>query len=655
MAISVAAHAQERVKDDAHIVRDQIASEAHRTGPSTVRVSANPDGRTPALIGYNLGMYDPGNNVSAWLRYNEINAVRHWWSGKSWPAIPSLWTQSDNTLAHFESARAALRSAPADDLVELAKAIIADQGTLPTRTIGLSHQLSELKKNGITTLIQLNHENKKYPFELADGSPNWHGRWSYWRGVYLIARYLATTYGIERFQLFNEPDHGLKKNMDQAEYLRRHQVGADALQAAFADLNRTAAKKSSLRLSGPVSAGLLVFEKRAGRPDTRDVETGWGELITLHRHDEFPGRSEAFESLYNVYSFQNYGRDPERMLTGIPRLRSLIARGNGGQELPLIVTEMNVSTAANFRKTPKTLDDPTYYASLGVVSSAYVNAGIDEIYFFRHTQQPITGESPKKNGTHIVGLEDPMQNIVASTRGGEAARLFTKGFKGARVRLTPPALDGGMLYASACMDEADSTHYLLISYFGDTADTIQVDLSPWNLPAGSLVTLEEVNMTHHGDITDARPLPSDGQVKLSVPGPSVMLLSIRSALSGIPHVIQPVTTESRPGLLSAAHPEEARSAGRVLLAVRANPISTNGRLLVRAGSGDPVQAEVLGQFLPTNDAAERVVDVTRHVLANPNGPLVFQIVAEGSAASLGGDVPAPATVRSAELRMYGAR
>nr|MCU0791997.1 hypothetical protein [Opitutaceae bacterium] len=522
-------------------------------------------------------------------------------------------------------------------------------------TLGLHHSLSELRKNGLTVLVQLNHNTRAYPFERADGSPDWHGRWAYWRGIYLNARYLASTYDVERFQLFNEPDHPHSKHISQADYLRRHQLGADALRAALADVNRAEGKSLSLRLGAPVSAGLLVFEKRSGRPDTRDLETGWGELITRHRRDDFPGRGDAFDALYNVYSFQSYGRAPDRVLEGIPRLRALVAAGNGGRELPLIVTEMNVSTAANFNKTTETLDSPTYYAPFGAIAAAYVNAGIDEIYIFRLTQEPLPEGGVKKNGTHLVGLRDPLQNIVASTRGAEVVRLLARGFGGARARLVPPALTGGLLHAAASLDETDRTHHLLLTHLDPKADTLPVDLSSWGLPAGSLVLAEEVSEAHHGDLRSVLPLPADGRLALPVSGSSVTLLSVRPALSGALAATLPVSTESRQGLLSAPALPRPRGAVRVLLALRAEPVVEGGRLQVRAGAGDPIQADVLGQFIATADAAERVVDITRHVLAHPGTPLSFQIVAAGSAASAAGEAPAPAVVRSAELRIYGPR
>jgi hypothetical protein len=647
-----------RDDENRRAVPDQVAPEVEdlrRTGPSAVRVSGRINGKTPTLIGYNMGTHLPANNVTAWLRYSEINAARHWWSQGSWPEIPAAWADDDNTLTRFERLRAELRANPAEGLTEIATSIAADQPVMPTGTLGLNYSLSELRKNGITTLVQLNQNTRNYPFERSDGSPDWHGRWSYWRGVYLNARYIVSTYGIERFQLFNEPDHPQSKHISQECYLQRMQIGSDALHAAIADVNRADGTELSLRLGAPVTAGLSVFSKRSGRPDERDLVTGWGELITRHRNDTFPGRSDAFKSLYNVYSFQSYGRATSSLSEGIPRLRSLIADANGGRELPLIATEMNVSTAANLAKTTETLDSPSYYAPFGAIAAAYVNAGIDEIYIFRLTQAPFTNGTVKKNGTHLVGLEDRQQNIVASTRTAEVARLFIRGFQGARARLVTPSLKGGLLQAAACLDLTDNTHYLLLTNLYPHAEIAPVDLSAWKLPPGSLITVEEVSSKHYGDVRAALALPTDRQLELLVSGSSVTLLSARPVHSGKPSATLPVATEAQLGVLTAPALPSAHRPMRVLLALRANPVVPGAALQVRAGAVDALLADVLGQFVPTADATERVVDITRYVLAHPDTPLVFQVVAEGSAASLPGQAPEPATVHSAELRIFGPR
>lgn len=636
---------------DRQAVPDQVAAAVlapARTGPSRLRVSNVKQGVTPALIGYNLGLQSPGNNVAPWLRYAEVNAARHWFDQGSWPKPPVPWAEADNRLETFLAARSALRATAAASMAEVEDAIRADQGPVAEGDFGAVHALSQLRQNGIEPLVQLNQNTRRFPFERPDGSPDWHGRWSYWRGVYLLASYLSENYAVSRFQLFNEPDHPASRHISQADYVRRMQIGSDAIHAALADSGARGGKNTTPRIGAPVSAGLLVFEKRPGRPDTRDAETGWGELITRLRKDDFPGRSADYGSLYNVYAFQSYGRDPSRILSGLPRLRESIAALNGGTALPLIVTEMNVSTAANFARTPETLDSPSYYAPFGAVAAAYVNAGIDELYVFRHTQQPQPDGSVKKNGTHLVAADDPLQNIVSSTRGAEVVRLFARGFRGARPRFLPPETEGGTLQAAACVDQSDGTHYLLLTALDRSPDNVAVDLSPWSLAAGSLVTAEEVSETRHGDVASLLALAPDGRLALQVAARSVTLLTVRPGVSGVPFARVELERPA-PGRLVTPRPQVGSDIRRAFLALRTSPVARP--LQIRSAGANVTQTEIFGQIGAGLDGQTRLVDVTRALLLAPGKTLEFQIVESPEPAS--GEPARPAEILSAELRLHG--
>lgn len=90
--LSSAASAQTAAEIDRLAVPEEVAAYVMQpdiAAALNLRVSAEPNGFTPNLIGYNMGVHVPGNNVSGWLRYSEINSARHWWSQKSWPAPPA--------------------------------------------------------------------------------------------------------------------------------------------------------------------------------------------------------------------------------------------------------------------------------------------------------------------------------------------------------------------------------------------------------------------------------------------------------------------------------------------------------------------------------------------------------------------------------------
>ncbi len=495
--------------------------------PATpLTVSAAVVGRTPAVIGYNLGENYPGSNVSAWLRYSETNGARIFFSSAAWPAAPAAWTDGPADEARFRAAVAALRREGPDPAVRAghAAAMAKTYGGLTPETIGACFTLSESHRLGAHILALLGHSTRGLPLDLAGGAPDWFSRWTYWRGVYLNAAYLAEHYHVERFQLFNEPNHPNSASLSQADYVRRMQLGSDAIQAAVADVNRRLGRQLRVQISAPVSAGILVLRARPERRE-RDATTGWGELLFRHRHDSFPGGSQAQPTLFHTYAFQAYTRDAARLAADLSTLRAQVDAA-GGADVPLIVSEFNVSTAANFLKTKDTLDTPAYFSALGAISTAYMNAGLTEMYVFRLTQSDnFGGGNIKKNGTHVVDNAGQLKNILRATKAAEVVRLVARGFKGARERLAPPVGTQERLFASAARDPATGTRHLLLANVGP-AQILSLDLSPWRLPVGCYYHVEEVSSDRDGEISARGQLAADGRLPLPLPATSVVLLAL---------------------------------------------------------------------------------------------------------------------------------
>lgn len=591
---------------------------------ASVTVSAQVVGRTPSHIGYNMGENFPGSNVSSWLRYSEMNGARVWWPQDSWPELPARWRTGANDLARFEAERTRVRADPIGtfDWKGYEANLARLYGGTPDGTIGHSFSVSELRKMGADVLIMMSRTTSRQPFDTAAGTPDWFGRWTYWRGVYLNAFYLARHYNVERFQLFNEPDHVLHKDIEQADFIRRLQIGSDAVQAALMDVNRIYRQSLRPRISAPVTAGMMVFQRRNGRPDTRDAQTGWGELAMRHRKDDFAGRGKTNQEVFQVYAFQNYTRNPDSISGRLPGLMMLIAQANGGVSLPVIISEMNVSTAGDFAKTKDTLDTPRYYAAFGAIAAAYSNAGIDEIYVFRLTQATWERGGVKKNGTHIIDNGDPLKTILRSTKGAEAVRLFMRGFKGGRVRFAPPTSNEKDIHTLAARDEKDGSHSLMLSNLGE-ARTLALDLSAWKLPTNALTVVEEVSETHHGDVSRVLPLPAGGKWTLSMSAHSIALVTVRPKLLATPS-ITPLTIAQSTLSLTTSLP----ISGRAFLSLRASATTAPSRVRIYGGAGNTTQAELLGQVTLETRPTEVQVDVTRYIAAANGQPLVFQCVPE---------------------------
>jgi hypothetical protein len=612
---------------------------------ATVTVSAAVAGRTPAIIGYNMGDNLPGSNVTSWLRYSGLNGARFWWAQEAWPAKPAAWSGAAAGFERFESERARLRAdgPPDRDRAAHAAAIAQAYGGTPAGTIGDCHSLSELRRIGAEVLVMMS--GSRYPLDTNAGAPDWSGRWAYWRGIYLNALYVAQHYEVARFQLFNEPDHSSNSRLSQPAFIRRLQLGSDAVQAALADVNRRFGRSLRAQVSAPVSAGLLVFNARSGRPDTRDAQTGWGELLMRHRHDDFPGRSEAAAPLFHTYAFQNYGREPDRIMSGVAELRGLIARANGGVPLPIIVSEMNVSTAANFAKTADTLDTPSYYAAFGAIAAAYAYAGLEEVYVFRLTQTAnLGGGQIKKNGTHFLDESDPRKNILGSTKGAEAVRLFMRGFAGGRTRFAMAAVTDPAIRTLAARDDRSGGHFLLVTNLA-AARTLTLDLRPWNFPANALVQVEEVSAAHHGDVRFAQVLGSDRTVFLALEADSLALVSVFPGCVGQP--VETAAEKAGSNLVRLRRP--AARGGVELLAVQTTAKSPL-RVRVYGGAGDPGRADLLGQITLGPAVGERLVDVSRWARTQAGPTLEFRLVPDNPRAG-----PESFELQSAALRAYPVR
>lgn len=487
----------------AAVIAFALAGFQAKARPVVVEVPAEVEGTTPSIIGYNMGENRPGSGVSHWLEYSGMTAARFWWPRGAWAERPQAGAGQPATEAAMRAAQDALRADPEAESAAHALRVAAHFGAVPEGTTGDVFSLSELRRLGVTVLCPMTKRVRDWPFERADGTPDWFQRWSYWRGIYLNAFYLAKHYDVARFQLFNEPDHPFALPMTQDEYLMRLQVGSDAARAAVADVNRIHGRNLEARISAPVSAGILVYRARSGRRDTRDLERGWGEKIVAARNGAFPGQAMVGEPLFDDYAIQFYSRNAERTRSQIATLRAEIEADTGGAGMPIIASEMNVSTAANFARTEDTLDTPRFYGPWGSLAIAAVVADVREIYVFRLTQTDNLGDGQiKKNGTHVIDLQHPLHPITNLTKGGAVARLLMHTMAGNRDRMAVPAglPDGVDLLAAR--DPASGEVTALLANRGEEKVILDLRFGGWAGLDGARVEVAEVSSGAHGAIVD---------------------------------------------------------------------------------------------------------------------------------------------------------
>jgi hypothetical protein len=464
--------------------------------------------QTPDLIGYNMAYNPAGSNMASFLRYSGADTVRLRLQARR-PEDAELPEDGVAGESDFAAAVERFRKSSAEDLARI-------WSLPPEQDRG---RLEELRRDGIEILACVSYSPNKFSVLAPDGTTDWRMAWDYWRRYYAAASELAGL-GVRRIQIFNEPDHKESKDMSLDEYLRRMQLGTDAVQAALADAPGRGGAALEPLISAPVTANIAAFGPRTGRPDTRDVEKGWGEETLRNIHRRWNGAEDPAWSQFQQYAYQYYSMDAGDYEAKIRELRERI-RSVLGEDMPVIASETNVRIAARYAECPETQDSPSDFAAFGQISAVMAGGPLEEIYFFRMTQSDNFAKGNiKKNGTHYVSNEDPFHHIGGTAKTAEIVRLLTGSFTGRRPLLAVEEDSGKDLRAIATGD-AETPALWLASASENPSRTVEIDLSEWKPSGGGTVVVDEVSTRHHGDVSFFGAVPNDGRLTLEIPGQSV--------------------------------------------------------------------------------------------------------------------------------------
>lgn len=499
-----------------------------------VSVSPKPIGRGPTLFGYNAAHFTPGSNTADWWRYSGVNAARVW----SPPGVVEgqddnhVWGDGVGRASQFAARRRALRADPLS--AEYISWDHFDAGFNKQITAGnrmqLNHAFAQLVGIGITPLAVISRANTAYPFAEADTVNGWRDRWEHWQHFYAQAFYLARHHGVERFHVFNEPDHG-SQDVSQNEYLERLQLASDAIQSAVEDANRLFGSSLIAQVQAPVSAGSVnKFDPRPGG-DPRDDKKGWGQLVVENLNSWHPGIGEPTYPLITTYAYQQYNATGAAFGADLARIKRLIDRSPGSPNLKVALTEFNVHTARTFSTLEETLDTPAKAARLGSILIGLANNEPDELYVFKHGQTDNFGKQIKKNGVHYVDNATTPYNVGGSTLAGEVVRLFAKGFAGSAELLRTRSADAPTGLATLASRRAGGEVFVLSANESSESVSLSIDLSRLGLPATAAVMVEEVSATRTGQVRSFATLPPNGVVAIDQPSESVLLVSASAAPS----------------------------------------------------------------------------------------------------------------------------
>jgi hypothetical protein len=308
-------------------------------------------------------------------------------------------------------------------------------------------------------------------------------------------------------------------------------IGCDAIQAALADAGRDGGAKLEPLISAPCTAGISIFTK-TGKPDARDDKIGWGELSMRDRHLRMNGKSDSSYAQFQQYAVQHYSANPVTWLEQLEKLHGLIRKANGGQPLPVVMSEFNIHTARDFAKKETTLDSPEEFPDVGSMAVAMAFSGLEELYFFRLTlSKNLDGDGVKKNGVHHVNESGALPEITGTTRAAEVIRLAATTLRESRDVLAVRAPNG--LRVAATRQNGDL--HILLARTNTTAKP-EVEIALPNSPSGSLLTWETVTADRFGN---TQILPSSAPVHVTLPSTSVGLLRVRPFNSVQPTTLQP--------------------------------------------------------------------------------------------------------------------
>jgi hypothetical protein len=134
-------------------------------------------------------------------------------------------------------------------------------------------------------------------------------------------------------------------------------------------------------------------------------------------------------------------------------------------------------------------------------------------------------------------------DVSGIQRTGEVVRLFAKGFKDERPLLeTNSSADDTGLDTYTSYDERSGNYYMWLVQRGLFDYKLNLDLTKLDIAAGAAVTVETVNSSYYGEVTQLTPLGGNKKVDLIVTAQSVVLLTVSK--TRLTKVILPASSDA---------------------------------------------------------------------------------------------------------------
>jgi F5/8 type C domain. len=245
---------------------------------------------------------------------------------------------------------------------------------------------------------------------------------------------------------------------------------------------------------------------------------------------------------------------------------------------------------------------------------------------------------------------EPCFDVSGIQRTGEVVRLFAKGFKDERPLMeTKASVSDAGLDAYTSFDAQSGNYYMWLVQRGQFEYDLTLDLYGLGVPAGSVITAEEVGPEQYGEVTAVHVLGANRKWQYKLKAQSVVLLTIskaalkRRVIAG--RAKQPIVVQAdvaarqyKTGTIQFTVP--AQNPQRVLLKVNGttDKMKAPYRLHVYASelNNDPIidkdgfvkGAAVAGEWAFTGTKGAHYLDVTTIVRKFKGKPIRFILARE---------------------------
>ena len=472
-----------------------------------------PIGKSMKYVGLSGVHLLPDNNQPAWLKYFGINGVRSWYTATTHVKPDDLAHKAQvKDLQAFERCKAELRANPEHGTCINWDNLKNRSGTLFKQGQGsyaVDYAHTVFKKLNLAPICELN---------MGKWDETWQTAWQNWLTLYAWVYYLAREHEVSAFTYANEPEVFIGK-ISMETYVRSLQIHADAIRCAIEDVNRLHGKSLKPVFSAPVLAGSGTSDM--ARNMMRNLRT------------DYQGKKTGYD-LVQLFDKHRYNARPRSFVAEIEEMQAMMKQESPVHApLPIVYTEFNYSTGANWDKpgTAFTNDTPYVFRNMASVWGLCMEQGVHGMYLFRFADARVKGNNICQTLVREHDADTPAgsdRDIGDSSKNAEVMRLFAEGFQNERqlCKTVVNCPDRNYRPFTSFVPET-GMYYIWAPQPNSLEDyPVTLDLSNLKVNVGGLVMIKEVSAAHFGEVVYACPIPQSRKLTFTQPKDSVWLIGI---------------------------------------------------------------------------------------------------------------------------------